>query len=181
MKEEASLIEKLTNLSYIFSKNINFAVEISFYISVYTSPTYYYSPVLCILGCYSNFKPMVLGEMDRTFFDESWTEHNEQSEWCNVISGVPQGPIRTFVICHLDVAQLQIIIESFLIWSKNWLLNLSISKCKCVRIGISNCSFHIYLILLYYHCWEEFGYCHWPKSYFTNKQLQSQPYSRTNQ
>ena len=44
------------------------------------------------------------------------------------------------------MAQLQADIDSFLIWLKNWLLNLNISKCKCMRIGISNCSFHSYLI-----------------------------------
>ena len=50
------------------------------------------------------------------------------------------------IVSDLDVALLQANIDSFLILSKNWLLNLSISKCKCMRIGISNCSSHSYLI-----------------------------------
>jgi len=49
-------------------------------------------------------------------------------------------------VSDLDVAQLQADIDSFLIWSKDWLLNLCISKCKCRRIEISNCSSHCYLI-----------------------------------
>ena len=44
------------------------------------------------------------------------------------------------------MAQLQVDIDSFLIYSKDWLLNLSISKCKCRRIEILNCTFHRYLI-----------------------------------
>ena len=102
--------------------------------------------------------------------------HNGQSEWCDVISGVPQGSVlgpllfaiyvndlpdlvqslmslfaddtKLFcsIVSDLDVTLLQADIDSFLIWSKNWLLNLSISKCKCMRIGISNCSCHNYLI-----------------------------------
>ena len=102
--------------------------------------------------------------------------HNEQSEYCDVISGVPQGSVldpllfaiyvndlpnvvQRFMflfaddtklfpstVNDLDVALLQANIDRFLIWSKNWSLNLSISKCKCMKIGISNCSSHSYLI-----------------------------------
>jgi len=50
------------------------------------------------------------------------------------------------IVSDLDVALLQTDIDSFLIWSKTWLLNLSISKCKCMRIRILKCSFHSYLI-----------------------------------
>jgi len=73
------------------------------------------------------------------------------------------------IVSDPDVVLLQANIDSFLIWSKNWLLNLSISKYKCMRIGISNCSSHSYLIngkshFCYYRaCWEGFGCCHWPE------------------
>jgi len=102
--------------------------------------------------------------------------HNEQSEWCDVISGVPQGSVlgpllfaiyvndlpevvqsllflfaddtKLFrsIVSDLDVAQLQADVDNFLIWTKNWLLNINNSKCKCMRIGISSVSSHNYLI-----------------------------------
>jgi len=92
--------------------------------------------------------------------------HNEQSEWCDVINGVPQGSVlgpllfviyvndlpevvqslmfsfaddtQLFrsIVSDLDVAQLQADIDNFPIWTKNWLLNINNSKCKSMRIGI---------------------------------------------
>jgi len=50
------------------------------------------------------------------------------------------------ILSNLDVAQLQADIDNFLIWSKNWQLNINNSKCKCMRIGISSVLFHNYLI-----------------------------------
>jgi len=84
--------------------------------------------------------------------------HNEQSEWCDVISGIQQGSVlgpllfaiyvknlpevvqsllflvaddtKLFrsIVSDLDVAQLQADVDNFFIWVKNWLLNINNSK-----------------------------------------------------
>jgi len=92
---------------------------------------------------------------------------NEESEWCDVISGVPQGSVLGFVVhindlletvksliflfadgtklfCSiLDIVQLQADADNFFEWSKTW---LQIINNKCMRIGISSVTSHSYVI-----------------------------------
>ena len=101
---------------------------------------------------------------------------NEESEWCDVISGVPQGSVlgpllfaiyvndlpekvksliflfaddaKIFrsITCDLDIVQLQGDADNFFEWSKTWLLNINNSKCKSMRIGLSSGTSHSYCI-----------------------------------
>ena len=108
---------------------------------------------------------------------------NEESDWCDVISGVPQGSVLgplLFAIyvndlleslmflfandtklfcdikCDLNIDQLQADIDNFVEWSNTWLLNININKCKCMRIGISSVSLlmvNLFVLLLLKKIW----------------------------
>ena len=94
---------------------------------------------------------------------------NKESDWCDVISGVPQGYVlgpllfaiyvndlpdvveslmflfaddtKLFrsIVCDLDIDQLQANIDNFVEWSNTWLLSIN-NKCKCKCMRIGTSS-----------------------------------------